>query len=46
MAVILTSTNCSSGRTPEPEPVKREAPLQRIQQLTIDRVTYAPDLEF
>src|SRR5262249_37052732 len=41
MADIPTSTNCSSNR-PANGLWKREALLHRIQQLTIDRVMFAP----
>ena len=45
MAAIPTSTNCSSSRRGERDPKKREALLYKIQQLTIDRVMYAPVMD-
>ena len=41
-AAIPTSTSCSSEQAGERDAKKREAILDKIQQLTIDRVMFAP----
>ena len=45
-AAIPTSTICSSSRRRERDVAKREALLHRIQQLTIDRVMFAPIMDY
>ena len=44
-AAIPTSTSSSSSRRRERDAKKREALLHKIQQLTIDRVMYAPVMD-
>ena len=46
MAAIRTLTNSSSSRLLERDKAKREALLHRIQQLTMERVMYAPLMDF
>ena len=45
MADIPTSTSCSSSRPAERDIEKREALLHKIQQLTIERVMFAPVMD-
>ena len=44
-AAIPTSTSCSSSRRASATPSKREVLLYKIQQLTIDRVMFAPVMD-
>ena len=44
-AAIPTSTSCSCSRRGERDAKKREAMLHKIQQLTIDRVMFAPVMD-
>ena len=41
-AAIPTSTGSSRSRRPSPTPQAREAMLQKIQQLVLERTMYAP----
>ncbi len=45
MAAIPTSTRCSRSRPASATASKREELLFKIQQLTIDRVMYAPVMD-
>ena len=45
MAAIPTSTSCSCSRPASATRSKREALLHKIQQLTIDRVMFAPIMD-
>ena len=45
MAAIPTSTSCSGSRRASATAKKREEILYKIQQLTIDRVMYAPVMD-
>jgi peptide/nickel transport system substrate-binding protein len=42
---IRTSTTCFQQQARERDPKKREALLHRIQQLTVDRVMFAPVMD-